>query len=50
MVAKWKNGFIKRPHKTANLNLPTPKVRVWLLFLIFCNEDKSVTHCKTLAS
>ena len=29
---QWKKGFIKRPHPTANLNFPSPKLRVMLLF------------------
>ena len=30
-VTQWKNGFIKRPHNTANLNFSSPKLRVRLL-------------------
>ena len=50
-VAQWKNRFIKRPHNTANLNFPSPKLRVELGFCFgFCKGDSSVPHNKTLTS
>ena len=47
-VAQWKNGFIKRPHKTTNLNFPCPKLIVRLLFS-FVIETSQFLTAKTLA-
>ena len=37
-VAQWKNSFIKRPHNTANLNFPSPKLRIRLFLFFFIME------------
>ena len=46
-VAQWENGFIKRPHNTANLNFPSPKLRGFCFD--FCKGINSIPHCKILA-